>query len=425
MKKTEKLILKIIKDPNYKYHRLSTVRIIFYKFIKIVDENWTIKRKNRNLSDNRVQNLYCPKLDQENELISNKKTCSKCLIEKPLNDFNFKKELNKPNEFLFKKCKQCQSLYSNKFYETNKELILKNKKNRDLLKSKGKIKKIRKARERVWDLRPPPKLDINLDLKNRYKKIICFVCSTEFIDSRTKPLKYCSKTCIALSQFVKFSEKNSDYSFGDVKANNKNHYSFIRFHSRALMILNKVPKKCSIHDCDANFHVEVSHVRPVSSFDDSEKLSVINSLGNLIYLCPNHHTVLDRPINKLKEASSARKRIKDYVDTIGHLPISARIKEGKKSNKFESIRNQARSRIINSNVPIECNICKFNLATEICHINPISSFSLDSLISEVNHLSNLVILCPNHHWKLDHNQLTDEEHQKIKNYVNGFLTKTV
>jgi phosphorylcholine metabolism protein LicD len=75
MKKTEKLILKIIKDPNYKYHRLSTVRIIFYKFIKIVDENWTIKRKNRNLSDNRVQNLYCPKLDQENELISNKKTC--------------------------------------------------------------------------------------------------------------------------------------------------------------------------------------------------------------------------------------------------------------------------------------------------------------------------------------------------------------
>lgn len=50
----------------------------------------------------------------------------------------------------------------------------------------------------------------------------------------------------------------------------------------------------------------------------------------------------------------------------------------------------------------KCVLCNYNLHTEICHIKSVSSFSEESTISEINHIDNLVRLCPNHHWELDH-----------------------
>jgi predicted HNH restriction endonuclease len=44
---------------------------------------------------------------------------------------------------------------------------------------------------------------------------------------------------------------------------------------------------------------------------------------------------------------------------------------------------------------------------EICHIKGIAEFSQNSLISEVNALSNLVALCKNHHWEHHHGYLRD------------------
>ena len=49
-----------------------------------------------------------------------------------------------------------------------------------------------------------------------------------------------------------------------------------------------------------------------------------------------------------------------------------------------------------------CNICGYKLHVELCHIKPLSSFSDDALISEVNSENNVVQLCRNCHWELDH-----------------------
>ena len=49
--------------------------------------------------------------------------------------------------------------------------------------------------------------------------------------------------------------------------------------------------------------------------------------------------------------------------------------------------------------------CGYDKHVEVCHIKPISSFSLDTLISMINVESNLRLLCPNHHWEYDHGLL--------------------
>jgi len=69
------------------------------------------------------------------------------------------------------------------------------------------------------------------------------------------------------------------------------------------------------------------------------------------------------------------------------------------------IRDLARRLFIKSNKPKQCYNCNYNKHFEVCHIKAISSFSDDTPINEINKLSNLVGLCPNCHWELDHGLL--------------------
>jgi predicted restriction endonuclease len=53
----------------------------------------------------------------------------------------------------------------------------------------------------------------------------------------------------------------------------------------------------------------------------------------------------------------------------------------------------------------ECKVCGYDTHVEVCHIKSVSSFSDDSLISEINSIDNLVGLCPNHHWEFDNGKI--------------------
>lgn len=56
-----------------------------------------------------------------------------------------------------------------------------------------------------------------------------------------------------------------------------------------------------------------------------------------------------------------------------------------------------------------CQRCGYDKHFDVCHIKPVSSFSKDSLVSEVNHISNLIALCKNCHWEFDNGLLNLEE----------------
>ncbi|HEX8505446.1 MAG TPA: HNH endonuclease signature motif containing protein [Hymenobacter sp.] len=72
------------------------------------------------------------------------------------------------------------------------------------------------------------------------------------------------------------------------------------------------------------------------------------------------------------------------------------------------IRSLARAAYRQSNRPRACAICDYAVHYEVCHIKPINGFLPTAFVGDVNELSNLVALCPNHHWEFDHGILSTE-----------------
>ncbi|NBQ71168.1 MAG: HNH endonuclease [Nitrosomonadaceae bacterium] len=63
------------------------------------------------------------------------------------------------------------------------------------------------------------------------------------------------------------------------------------------MEIREVPKICKL--CNFDAVVETCHIKPISSFSTDTKLAIVNSESNLVYLCPNHHALLDRQLVEL------------------------------------------------------------------------------------------------------------------------------
>lgn len=80
-------------------------------------------------------------------------------------------------------------------------------------------------------------------------------------------------------------------------------------------------------------------------------------------------------------------------------------------NARSTIQKYARITYKGSDKPKECIVCKYTKHYEVAHITAVSDFSDDTLISEINHIDNLIALCPNHHWEYDN---TDFD---IKDYL--------
>lgn len=69
--------------------------------------------------------------------------------------------------------------------------------------------------------------------------------------------------------------------------------------------------------------------------------------------------------------------------------------------KNSRIRAWARLFYKKSGKPTYCVRCGYDKHYEVCHIKPVNSFHEDTLISKINHLDNLIALCPNCHWEFD------------------------
>jgi 5-methylcytosine-specific restriction endonuclease McrA len=68
------------------------------------------------------------------------------------------------------------------------------------------------------------------------------------------------------------------------------------------------------------------------------------------------------------------------------------------------LRQDAR-RLYRSAFPYRCSRCGYDKHIEVCHKRPLTTFPLETPISVVNSLDNLVGLCPNCHWEFDHGLL--------------------
>lgn len=68
--------------------------------------------------------------------------------------------------------------------------------------------------------------------------------------------------------------------------------------------------------------------------------------------------------------------------------------------KYTRIRWHAKK--ITSTREQKCNHCGYDKHVETCHIKSIGDFPKTTKMSVVNDPSNLILLCPNCHWKMDH-----------------------
>ena len=96
---------------------------------------------------------------------------------------------------------------------------------------------------------------------------------------------------------------NNDVEFrtkGELFKNSKNWQcarSIIQRNARQVFFNTNTEHKCSI--CGYDKHIEVAHIKSVSEFDENTPIFEINSINNLIGLCPNHHWEYDNGILKI------------------------------------------------------------------------------------------------------------------------------
>ena len=79
------------------------------------------------------------------------------------------------------------------------------------------------------------------------------------------------------------------------------------------------------------------------------------------------------------------------------------------SQRFRRIRETARKVALEAGYLHECSECGYTIHVEACHITPIKEFPDTALLSDINATSNLIGLCRNHHWELDHGFLKIEK----------------
>lgn len=79
---------------------------------------------------------------------------------------------------------------------------------------------------------------------------------------------------------------------------------------------------------------------------------------------------------------------------------------GTPASIYNNIRHHARK--VALKLTTSCVICSYDKIVNVCHVKGISSFPLETKVSEINSLDNLTVLCPNHHWELDHDLLEEE-----------------
>lgn len=144
----------------------------------------------------------------------------------------------------------------------------------------------------------------------------------------------------------------------------------------------KNPKFCS-HECSAIFNNKIRVT----------KKGICNSCGTKINKC--------RKYCKICRYSEANINFRDW----SKITLNDMFEKSPTHQVHARIRELSRKLFKKLNKSQECFNCKYKLHMEICHIKPIKEFNLDTPISIVNDISNLICLCPNCHWEFDNKLL--------------------
>lgn len=124
---------------------------------------------------------------------------------------------------------------------------------------------------------------------------ICGNCGSKLQRKSHLDTSTVCKECKMAHTFARYDS----YSIKDVTYSSHHRSSaFALIRARARKIAKDAGLvSCSI--CGYSTHVEICHIKSISSFTDDTLVSSVNSLDNLVALCPNHHWELDNGVIKI------------------------------------------------------------------------------------------------------------------------------
>lgn len=87
-------------------------------------------------------------------------------------------------------------------------------------------------------------------------------------------------------------------TLGDIisKGNARVKWATLRELAKRALQRAGIEEKCKL--CSFKYP-DVCHIKGINEFDDTSLVKEVNSLENLIYLCPNHHRLLDKNLLSL------------------------------------------------------------------------------------------------------------------------------
>lgn len=137
--------------------------------------------------------------------------------------------------------------------------------------------------------------------RNPPKERMCSKCNDSFFRSNDEKSNLCKKC-----QNNKNTLKNLTLKECKDKLSIKGKHvswttTYVRQHNSSY---NKSLKKLPCQKCGYSKHVELAHIKPVSSFQDTAFLEEINSSDNILVLCPNCHWEFDSGILLLSDIPS-------------------------------------------------------------------------------------------------------------------------
>lgn len=68
--------------------------------------------------------------------------------------------------------------------------------------------------------------------------------------------------------------------------------------------------------------------------------------------------------------------------------------------KFAEVRSHCRR--LHAHLRTQCQICGYDNHVELAHIIALNQWPLSAILNDVNSETNILVLCPNHHWEFDH-----------------------
>lgn len=166
--------------------------------------------------------------------------------------------------------------------------------------------------------------------------------------------------------------------------------------------------KISCFTCSKVFQRNKSEIRGERLFCSSSCSAKFNNQHNPRRKPEGHCSICNTQIKtklkycrvckKTRPQCDLTKTLQYYIDK----SISTNI-----ASTYSTIREHARS--VMKTFPKFCTVCGYNKHVETCHLKAISDFDLTATLGEINHISNLTLLCRNCHWEYDHDLLTIEQ----------------